>query len=278
MRPVNIASKKAYRGVNVLTLWATADEKGYGSGVWGTYKQWAEIGAQVRKGEKSAYIVFYKEITVVGEDGDSEGVDTHLFARATPVFAAEQVDGWAAPTIDAPATIITPIEQAEAFVAATGASITHGGSRAFYRPSTDSIHLPPREAFIGSLTSSPAEAYYSTLLHELTHYTSHESRCNRQLGKRFPMAAVRPVPAPPATPDTCSPNGGGFLEPYQSNAYGPGINSDATGRPFSWQPLPGNGPADPLSDVRPDAYEPGIGMDQYGRPVQPACPEFQQSC
>ena len=41
------------------------------------------------------------------------------------------------------------------------------------------------------------------------------------------------------------PNGGGFLEPYQSNAYGPGINSDATGRPFSWQPLPGNGPADP---------------------------------
>jgi antirestriction protein ArdC len=204
LRPVNIASKKAYRGVNVLTLWATADEKGYGSGVWGTYKQWAEIGAQVRKGEKSAYIVFYKEITVVGEDGDSEGVDTHLFARATPVFAAEQVDGWAAPTIDAPATIITPIEQAEAFVAATGASITHGGSRAFYRPSTDSIHLPPREAFIGSLTSSPAEAYYSTLLHELTHYTSHESRCNRQLGKRFPMAAVRPVPAPPATPDTCS--------------------------------------------------------------------------
>ena len=74
------------------------------------------------------------------------------------------------------------------------------------------------------------------------------------------------------------PNAGGLLEPYQSDAYGPGINSDATGRPFSWQPLPGNGPADPLSDVRPDAYGPGIGMDQYGRPVQPACPEFQQPC
>lgn len=185
MRPANIASKKAYRGVNILTLWATADEKGYGSGVWGTYKQWAEAGAQVRKGEKSAYIVFYKEITLASQDGDSDETDTRLFARATPVFAAEQVDGWAAPTIDAPATIITPIDRAEAFVAATGASITHGGSRAFYRPSTDSIHLPPREAFIGSLTSSPAEAYYSTLLHELTHYTSHESRCNRQLGKRF---------------------------------------------------------------------------------------------
>ena len=84
-----------------------------------------------------------------------------------------------------PATVIPPIEQAEAFVAKTGAPITHGGSRAFYRPSTDSIQLPPREAFIGSPTSTAAEAYYSTLLHELTHYTSHESRCNRQLGKRF---------------------------------------------------------------------------------------------
>ena len=94
MRPVNIASKKAYRGVNVLALWATAEEKAYTSGVWGTYRQWSQAGAQVRNGEKSAYIVFYKEITVAGEDCDSEGVDTRFFARATPVFAAEQVDGW----------------------------------------------------------------------------------------------------------------------------------------------------------------------------------------
>jgi antirestriction protein ArdC len=57
-----------------------------------------------------------------------------------------------------------------AFVAATGASISHGGGRAFYRPSTDSIQMPPREAFIGTPTSPPAEAYYSTILHELAHY------------------------------------------------------------------------------------------------------------
>jgi antirestriction protein ArdC len=95
------------------------------------------------------------------------------------------VDGYAAPVIDTPATVITPIEQAEAFVARTGATIHHGGSRAFYRPSTDSIQLPPRETFIGTATNTAAEAYYSTLLHELTHFTSHEMRCNRQLGKRF---------------------------------------------------------------------------------------------
>jgi antirestriction protein ArdC len=74
------------------------------------------------------------------------------------------------PVIDAPPVITTtPIKQAEVFVAATGARIDHGGTRAFYRPSTDSIQLPPRESFIGSPTSSPAESYYSTLCHELTH-------------------------------------------------------------------------------------------------------------
>jgi antirestriction protein ArdC len=187
MRPVNVASKKAYRGINILALWATAHERGFSSGVWATYKQWAEAGAQVRKGEKAAFVVFYKELAFAAdpESGDAETA-TRLFARATPVFAAEQVDGFTPPTLEAPpATVIAPIEHAEAFVAATGASIHHGGGRAFYRPSTDSIQLPPREAFIGTSTSTPAESYYSTLLHELIHWTGHESRCNRQLGKRF---------------------------------------------------------------------------------------------
>jgi antirestriction protein ArdC len=164
---------------------AYAEASGYSSGTWGTYRQWAEAGAQVRKSEKAAFVVFYKELEVPAETGEAE-TETRLFARATPVFAAEQVDGYKPPVIDAPPVVtMAPIEQAEAFVAATGAQIDHGGTRAFYRPSTDSIQLPPREAFIGSSTSSPAESYYSTLCHELTHWTSTESRCNRQLGKRF---------------------------------------------------------------------------------------------
>jgi antirestriction protein ArdC len=184
MRPVNIASKNAYRGINVVALWAYAEASGYSSGTWGTYRQWAEAGAQVRKGEKAAYVVFYKEIEIASDADDAES-ETRLFARSTPVFAAEQVDGYEPPVIETAAVPMTPIEQAEAFVIRTGAQIAHGGTRAFYRPSTDSIQLPPRDAFIGSPTSTPAESYYSTLLHELTHWTSAESRCNRQLGKRF---------------------------------------------------------------------------------------------
>jgi antirestriction protein ArdC len=62
IRPVNVASKKQYRGINVGALWAYAEESGYSSGVRGTYRQWAETGAQVRKGEKAAFVVFYKEL------------------------------------------------------------------------------------------------------------------------------------------------------------------------------------------------------------------------
>ncbi len=186
VRPVNVGSNKPYRGVNVVALWASADQNGYSSGLWGTYRQWAEAGAQVRKGEKAAHVVFYKEISIADDEDQPE---TRLIARASPVFAAEQVEGYAPSRSDAAAPPMTPIEQAEAFAAKTGATIEHGGERAFYRPSADLIVLPPREAFIGTPTISPAEAYYATAFHELIHWTGHESRCNRQLGRRFGDAA-----------------------------------------------------------------------------------------
>ena len=180
MRPVNVASKKPYQGVNVLTLWAAGDAAGYEAGTWGTYKQWGEAGAQVKKGEKASYIVFYKEITVASEETNEDDNGTRLFARATHVFAAEQVEGYAAPAPpEPPLSSIEPIERAEAFIAATGAKVVHGGGRACYVPRTDNIHMPCIDRF------RDAEAYTSTKLHELTHWSGIETRCNRQFGKRF---------------------------------------------------------------------------------------------
>jgi antirestriction protein ArdC len=183
--PTNIASKKAYRGVNIVALWAASEQCGYTSGVWGTYRQWTEAGAQVRKGEKSSYVVFYKELeyTSAEDNGDAE-TETRLFARATPVFAAEQVEGYEGP--EAPqAGQVEPLETADSFVRGTGATILHGGARAYYQPSTDRIQLPEKSSFVGTATSTAQEGYYSTLLHELTHWTSAPHRCDRQLGKRF---------------------------------------------------------------------------------------------
>lgn len=174
--------RQCYRGVNVLALWVEAQVLGYGSHIWGTYRQWAEKGATIRKGQKASYVVFYKEIEVESDEGDEDERKSRLFARATPVFNADQVDG----LNDAPVTApVDELSEVEAFITRTGAKIIHGGSRACFIPKLDEIHMPPREAFTGSATSSPTEAYYSTLLHELTHWTGPAHRCNRDLSGRF---------------------------------------------------------------------------------------------
>ena len=180
--PVNITSGNKYRGVNVLGLWVEAQVNGYGSHLWGTYRQWAEKGAVVRKGQKASYVVFYKEIEVDSAEGGEDERKSRLFARATPVFNADQVDGLNEAPVAAP---VTELQDVDGIIARTGANIVHGGSRACFIPKADEIHMPPRELFTGSATSTATEAYYSTLLHELTHWTGLAHRCDRDLSGRF---------------------------------------------------------------------------------------------
>ncbi len=187
--PVNLASKKAYRGINTLILWGEALDKGYSSNVWGTYAQWAERGAQVRKGEKSACVVFWKFFDAKGsgesqEDSSEETVNRGCIARAYHVFNVSQVDNAPADIVSVPVPSFTTdrIPALEAFVSATGAKVANdGGSRAFYRPGTDSVHMPAISLF------PEVWGYYSTLMHELTHWTGHESRLDRkkEMGRRF---------------------------------------------------------------------------------------------
>lgn len=179
--PVNISSGNAYRGVNVLALWVEAQVNGYGSHLWGTFRQWADKGASVRKGQKASYVVFYKEIEVEAGEGNEDERKSRLFARATPVFNADQVEGLER----APVVAVTELPDVDGFIASTKAAIVHGGHRAYYVPKLDEIHMPPRELFTGSATSSATEAYYSTLLHELTHWTGPAHRCARDLSGRF---------------------------------------------------------------------------------------------
>lgn len=182
-RPVNVASERPYNGVNILALWVEAQARGFSSHRWGTYRQWATIGGQVRRGEKASQVVFYKEITVASaEDSDDEDGRRRLIARATPVFNADQIDGLSEAASVEPVATLTQVED---FTAATGARVLHQGRSACYVPALDEIHMPARELFTGSLTSTATEAYYSTLLHELTHWTAPEHRCNRDLSGRF---------------------------------------------------------------------------------------------
>lgn len=180
--PSNAATGNNYSGGNVLVLWATGSLKGYGSSVWATYKQWEGIGAQVRKGEKSTSLVKWvsKPCAEHGKVRRSNCVKCKFFPVGFSVFNADQVDGWTPPVSDVP--VLSDDERitaAEAFLTATGATIKHGGDRAYYASVQDYIGMPTFGQFVD------AASYYSTLAHESVHWTGHESRLARTFGKRF---------------------------------------------------------------------------------------------
>ena len=180
--PVSIGSAKPYRGVNVLVLWSQAQSKGYSSALWGTYRQWQDLGAQVRKGERGSPVVYWGTL---GRDQDEQGeIESpsrpRLFAKGYTVFNADQVDGLRMPKRFAPKLSHNErIEQAESFFGPL-AQVRDGGNRAYYRPDTpEAVYMPGFDQF------PERGQYYSVLAHETTHWTSHVSRCNRELGKRF---------------------------------------------------------------------------------------------
>lgn len=184
--PQNALSNRPYNGINTVMLWAMAEWKGYVSNLWATYKQWQEAGAQVRTGEKSTTIIFYKEFST-GETDDEGEEETRRVARAFRVFNAAQVDGFTLPVQALPSASdpVARHEAAEALIAGAGADIRHGGQNAFYRPSMDYIQMPDKALFTGTDTITSTEGYYATLLHELTHWTGHASRTDRDLSGRF---------------------------------------------------------------------------------------------
>jgi antirestriction protein ArdC len=183
-RPTNGATGAAYRGVNIVALWAEAALKGYMSSTWATYRQWREIGAQVRKGQHGAVIVFFKEIDRDEDGSDEESDRPRLIARASRVFNAEQVDGWQPPKIET-SSRVEVIANVQAFVAATKADIRQGGDTACYRSKEDYIVMPDPARFVGSPTRTPTEAYHAVLCHELVHWTGAKHRLDRQFGERF---------------------------------------------------------------------------------------------
>jgi antirestriction protein ArdC len=182
--PTNAHSGKAYRGVNIPTLWALQLGRGYTSENWATYKQWQALGAQVRKGEKAAPIVFWKAVN--GDpDADHAEADIRMVARWSMVFNADQVDGYTPPAPAPGAGQAAMIEHVEQFLLDSGADIRHGGGEAYYHFGEDYIALPAMALFHDTPGSTATEAYYATALHELTHWTGSARRLDRTQPTRF---------------------------------------------------------------------------------------------
>lgn len=175
------ANGEAYRGLNILLLWGAAEMKGYRSQTWMTFKQAKELGGCVRKGEKATPVVYWGRFDPKGEngeDGEEKGV---LFAKGYSVFNVEQIDGLPDSYFENGAALPEGerIAAADQWAVAIGADIRHGGSKAFFAPSGDYVQMPPLGVFF------EPEAYYSTLAHELTHWSGHKDRLAREFGKRF---------------------------------------------------------------------------------------------
>ena len=186
MLPANAASYRAYRGINVLLLQMQAAVRGYDSNLWLTFNQARGLGAHVRRGEEGTGIVFFKMheidagVPMPAASNDAPGRRVIPLLRSFTVFNVCQVEDLppALSALPGPPAEWTPIAAADAVLQRSGATIRHGGDRAFYRPADDVIQLPPRAQF------PDAGHYYNVALHELTHWTGHAERCNRPLTGR----------------------------------------------------------------------------------------------
>lgn len=177
--PRNVSTSRSYRGLNIITLWMIAEAKQYRSGTWATYQQWAEKGAQVRKGEKSASVFFWKNLRESDEaQTESEEGRARFVARAYSVFNADQVDGYEAPIVPQ-LSEEERIAHAEEFFSKIPAQLAHGGNQACYAPGLDRVLMVPFNQF-----KTPT-AYYSVLAHELTHWSGAKTRLDRDLSGRF---------------------------------------------------------------------------------------------
>jgi antirestriction protein ArdC len=166
--PYNLSTGRAYRGINTLLLGLQS----YPRQAWLTYKQAADMGAYVRKGETGSPIVFYKACTVRDRSSDdSNATKTFPLLKTFTVFNVAQIDGLPAVNAPADAPVASNFPGADALLAQ--AQIETGGDVACYIPSRDLIRLPAKSAF-----KSEAD-FYATALHELTHWTGHASRLDR---------------------------------------------------------------------------------------------------
>lgn len=186
-RPTNLASGKPYRGINVVSLWAAAQSKGYSTGVWASFQQWRAKGGQIRKGEKASLAVLWKELRRDDDQGsagdEKEAGRPRVFARAFHVFNADQVDGYGAE----PKPVLPETERlatAEAFIKALEIPVTFGADCAYYHLAQDEVFLPNFSAF------RDAHSFYATWLHECGHATGAKHRLDRDFTGKWTKDAL----------------------------------------------------------------------------------------
>lgn len=173
-RKVNYVTGKPYRGIN---LWLLPDDECE----FLTYRQFQKLQAKnpdicIKKGSKMCLVVFWK---YPDQDEDNEQKDNNDNDKKSPiiryyrVFKLKDID-----ELDSKFkhSDFSPIQSCEELITSIKSlDLRHGGSQAFYSPLDHYVNCPYKESFTNT------EEYYSTVFHELTHWTGHTSLLNRHL-------------------------------------------------------------------------------------------------
>ena len=177
LEPTSLQTGKTYRGINALLLSMFLNAGGYDRNLWVTYRQAEALGGNVRKGERGYPVVFWKKVQ--GDDVEGEKVGkSFMIMKSFTVFNVAQCE-----SLTLPEKYATPAftwegndESVQAILAGytDAPKLKHKAqAQAFYVPGTDTVTMPPREAF------PTVEDYAETLFHEMTHSTGHKSRLDR---------------------------------------------------------------------------------------------------
>ena len=198
--PKNFKTGKNYSGINILNLWSEAEEQGFKSSYWLTFNQIKELGGNIKKGSKSTPVLWASELKLYecpkcGEQTTRKTCPSCKNKKLNPTdqtttswryyraFNLDQTEG-IQQEFQLEEREFQPIEIAEALLGQSQAKIIHSDqARAFYNSGQDKIQLPNKEIFKNEAS------YYATALHELTHWTGHKSRLNRDLKNRYGSAA-----------------------------------------------------------------------------------------
>jgi len=226
--PRNHVTKKYYNGFNVFWLSLASHRLGYSHGEWATYDQWFKLGGgekeyinnkckiikpsiyNVKKKEKSTKVFYwelkqYENKEKVDKNGDPE-ISSRWFLKVWNVFNICQIDGIELPEEKKSEVKFNNKDFTVAidYIKNSGADIRNGGDRAYYSPMLDYIQMPDMSAFNDTKTSTAGENYYSTILHELIHWTGHKDRCNRDFSGKKNAYAFEELVAETGSAMLCS--------------------------------------------------------------------------
>ena len=180
--PFSIDSGKSYTGFNTLILGMSRMSQGWSSNEFGTFKSWRRKGYSVAKGQKGTHITYYTSGTkTVKKDNGQEDTEAYRVLRLYVVFNAELISDYTPLDIkDAPEFTANPNTAMDTLASDVGVDVRNVDlAQAFYAPDPDFVNMPRIEQF------QSAEAYACTLGHELTHWTKHKTRLDRNAGYAF---------------------------------------------------------------------------------------------